>query len=161
MPDSLRIGYPVARVSAAGRLWRSLVAHLSLAISLLFWAGAVLVALSALIHLHLWSTGYRHIHTIGPLFLVQAVGGLAVAVAIAVSRHYLMAVAGTVFVAGTIAGLVISVEVGLFGFRDNLEAPYATSSLILEGAAFVVLVLAASAASAAWRRHRRTIFSGR
>jgi len=38
--------------------------------------GAATVAVSAIIHLHLWLQGYKHIHTIGPLFLAQAVGGM-------------------------------------------------------------------------------------
>ncbi|HEX3841703.1 MAG TPA: hypothetical protein VHU85_12980 [Acidimicrobiales bacterium] len=150
MPDSPPIGSPPVQASVGGRL-RSLVANPGLPISLLFFAGAVLVALSAFIHLHLWSTGYRQIHTIGPLFLLQAIAGFMVAVAVAGSRHYLIAAAGASFVAGTIAGLVVSVEVGLFGFRDSFSAPYATSSLVVEGLAVVML---ASAALAARRRSR-------
>jgi hypothetical protein len=125
------------------------VANPGVPISLLFFAGALLVALSALIHLHLWSTGYRQIHIIGPLFLLQAIAGLVVAAAVAASRHYLMALAGALFVAGTIAGLVISVEVGLFGFRDSFSAPYAINSVIVEALAVVVLASAALAG-----RHR-------
>lgn len=122
---------------------RPLIARPDLAHSALFWTGAVLVAASAAIHLHLWSTGYRHIATIGPLFLLQGVAGLLAAVAVAVTRHWLVATAAAGFVAGTIGGLLLSVEVGLFGFRDSLSAPYATSSLIIEIAAVVVLVAAA------------------
>ncbi|HWE69536.1 MAG TPA: hypothetical protein VG205_04190 [Acidimicrobiales bacterium] len=146
MHHPLPAGPPAVPPPEGRRLPRSLIANPGLPISLLFWGGAVLVALSALIHLHLWSTGYRQIPTIGPLFLLQAMAGLVVAAAIAASRHYLMAVIGAGFVAGTIAGLVVSVEVGLFGFQDSFRAPYATSSLILEGAAVAVLATAAMAA---------------
>lgn len=135
-----------------------MLADPGLPISLLFFAGAVLVALSALIHLHLWSTGYKQIHTIGPLFLLQAITSFMVAGAVAASRHYLMAAAGALFVAGTIAGLVISIEVGLFGFQDSFGAPYATCSLIVEALAAVVL---GSAAFTARRRGRLGIASGR
>jgi hypothetical protein len=131
---------------------RPVVARPDLAHSALFWAGAVLVALSAVIHLHLWSTGYRHIATIGPLFLLQGVAGLAVAVAVAVTRHWLVASAAALFVAGTVGGLVLSVEVGLFGFRDSFSAPYATSSLVVETAAVVVLAVAAVTAPGRPRR---------
>src|SRR4051794_8092068 len=41
--------------------------------------GAGMNAASALIHLHLWMIGYKHIHLIGPAFLFQAVSGLALA----------------------------------------------------------------------------------
>jgi hypothetical protein len=133
---------PTGGSTRSGNLRRLVVAP-DLAHSLLFWAGAVLVALSALIHLHLWSTGYRHIPTIGPLFLLQGIAGLAVAVAVAVTRHPWVAAAGALFVAGTLGGLVLSVEVGLFGFTDSFHAPYAVTSLMVEAAAFVVLVAAA------------------
>jgi hypothetical protein len=101
------------------------------------------VAVSALIHFHLWSTGYRDIPTIGPLFVLQAIVGLVAAVAVAVTRHPWVAAASALFVASTIGGLVLSVEVGLFGFTDSFSAPYATTSLIVESAAVVVLAVAA------------------
>jgi hypothetical protein len=123
--------------------WRELSSAPGPIGSVLCWAGAALLVLSALIHLHLWDTGYRHIPTIGPLFLVQGVAGLVVAVVVAVTRRPIAALAGAVFAAGTILGLVLSVEVGLFGFRDSFGAPYATSSLVLESVAVVVLVAAA------------------
>ena len=34
--------------------------------------------------------------------------------------------------AGTAAGLLLSVQVGLFGFRDSLGAPYAGVSLVVQ-----------------------------
>ena len=97
---------------------------------------------SAFIHLHLWDTGYRHIPTIGPLFLLQGIAGIVIAVVIAVWRRPLVSLIGALFAASTIGGLVLSVEVGLFGFKDSFSAPYATSSLIIEAAAFVVLAVA-------------------
>jgi hypothetical protein len=121
---------------------RALLASPGLVASLLCWAGAVLLVASAVIHLHLWSTGYQHIPTIGPLFLLQGIAGIVVALAVAVSRHYLVALAGALFAAGTIGGLILSVEVGLFGFKDSFSAPWATDSLVIEIAAFCVLVAA-------------------
>ncbi len=104
------------------------------------WAGAVLIVLSALIHLHLWSTGYRHIPTIGPLFLVQAVAGIAIAVAVSVLRHPLTALLGAGYALATVGGLLISVNFGLFGFQDSIDAPYAQLSLAIEVAAAAVLL---------------------
>jgi vacuolar-type H+-ATPase subunit I/STV1 len=112
-------------------------------VSALCWVGSLLLIVSALIHLHLWSTGYRHIPTIGPLFVAQGVVGLVVAAAVAVSRHTLVAVGGALFAASTIGGLVLSVDVGLFGFKDSFSAPYATLSLVVESAAVIVLSAAA------------------
>jgi hypothetical protein len=112
------------------------------AVTALCWSGSLLLVVSALIHLHLWSTGYRHIPTIGPLFLLQGAAGIVLAVAVAVSRHVLVTVAAAGFALGTIGGLLVSVEVGLFGFKDSFSAPDARVSLAVEAAAFVVLASA-------------------
>ena len=94
---------------------------------------------SAVIHLHLWSTGYRHIPTIGPLFLLQGLLGIGLGVTVAVTRRAWASLAGALFALSTIGGLLLSVEVGLFGFRDSFAAPDATLSLVVESAAAVLL----------------------
>jgi hypothetical protein len=104
-------------------------------------AAAVVVA-SAVIHLHLWLSGYRHIATIGPLFLAQVIAGGLIALFIVVARNVLAAVIGFGFVASTLAGFLISINVGLFGFEDSFAAPYAHMAFIVEIAAMVVLVVA-------------------
>lgn len=145
MRHSLAATGPLARQTSHERVGRfaPLIASPGPLVSILCWAGAALLIVSALIHLHLWSTGYKHIHIIGPLFLVQVVAGIVVALTVAISRHVLVALAGALFALGTLAGFIISVEVGLFGFQDTFSAPYATTSLIVESAAFAVLVVAA------------------
>lgn len=120
--------------------------------SMAAWAGAVLIVLSALVHLHLWSTGYRYIPTIGPLFLAQGVAGIVLAVVLAILRHPVTALLGAGYALATIAGLLISVNFGLFGFQDSIDAPYAQLSLAIETAAAVIL-LAATVAMVR-RRHR-------
>jgi hypothetical protein len=107
-------------------------------------AGAALIAWSAVIHLHLWMDGYRHIPTIGPLFLCQAGGGLVIAVAVAVAgtRRVLPALVGMGFLGSTIGGLMISAWVGLFGFHDGFDAPFARVSLVVEAAGIAMLATA-------------------
>jgi hypothetical protein len=129
--------------AAAGLTWRSLIASPGLTASLLCWAGSALLIVSAAIHLHLWSDGYDQIPTIGPVFLLQGIAGIVMALLVAFSRHFLVARAGALFAAGTIGGLLVSVEIGLFGFQDSLSAPYATMSLVVEAAAFGVLLASA------------------
>ncbi len=104
--------------------------------------GAVLLVGSAVIHLHLWSTGYRNIPTIGPLFLLQGVAGIVLAAVVVVFRSPATSAAGAAFSAGTVVGLLLSVEVGLFGFKDSFGAPYAMLSLVVEVVATVVLLAA-------------------
>ena len=103
--------------------------------------GSALVAASSAIHLELWSMGYRTIRTIGPLFLVQALAGLLLAVLLLLSRRLLVVVAATGFMIGTIGGLLLSAHFGLFGFMETLAAPYAGLSLAIEGAGAAVLAV--------------------
>jgi hypothetical protein len=103
-------------------------------------AGAGLIAWSAGIHLDLWHEGYKHLSTIGPLFLLQAIAGFALALLVAVLRRLVPALAGIVFLASTIGGFIISVNVGLFGFKDSLQVPFAHLSLIVESVGIAVLI---------------------
>jgi hypothetical protein len=105
-------------------------------------AGAALLAWSAEIHLHLWMDGYRHIPTIGPLFLFQAIGGLVLAALVASTRRLIPTLVGVAFLGSTIGGLVISAWVGLFGFHDGFDAPFAHLSLVVEVAGVALLTTA-------------------
>jgi hypothetical protein len=111
-----------------------------------FLAGGVLVIWLSYIHFHLWqSLGYRHIPTIGPLFLAQSVAGLVLGLSVIVFRRVWVAVMGIGFCVATMAGFLISVENGLFGFKDSWSAPYAHESFVVEIVAAVVLALAGAA----------------
>jgi hypothetical protein len=63
--------------------------------------GAALLACSSAIHLHLWWDGYRSIPTIGPLFLVQGIVGIALAVGVVVLRRPCALAGGALFALGT------------------------------------------------------------
>lgn len=112
-------------------------------------AGAGLVAASAGIHVHLWAAGYRHIPTIGPLFLIQGIVGIALALLVVLLRRPIAILAGAGFLAATIGGFLFSLWVGLFGFQDTFAAPLATASLVVEIAGIAVLVTAAVLARSA------------
>jgi hypothetical protein len=119
-------------------------------------AGAVLLAAVAVVHGRLWLDGYRTIDVIGPLFLLDTAlaAVLAVALLLTPRRHLtLVALAGAALAAGTAGGLLLSTRVTLFGFRESLAADDARLSLVLEGAATVVLLVLA-AVSARDRRGR-------
>ena len=103
--------------------------------------GSALLAASSAIHLKLWSTGYRTIPTIGPLFLVQGLAGLLLAVLVLLSRRVLIVVTAAGFLIATIGGLLLSISFGFFGFMDTLAAPYAGLSLGVESAGAVVLTV--------------------
>jgi hypothetical protein len=128
--------------------------------SVLAVAGAALMVWSGVIHLELWSDGYRSISVIGPLFLIQGIGGIALGVLAGVFRRVAFMAAGAVMMAATAAGLLLSAGVGLFGYRESLAVPYAMSSLAVEFAGAAVLtaasaiVLAARPGSRPVRRER-------
>ena len=107
--------------------------------------GAVLTIISGVIHLYLWgeTNGYREIATIGPLFLVQGISALIIGVATAALRWLIAVLAAAGLLAGTAAGLLITIEAGLFGFRESWGAPYARSSFYEEIAGAVLLLIAA------------------
>jgi hypothetical protein len=100
-----------------------------------------LILASAIIHLHLWLAGYRHISVahIGVLFLLQSIGGFVLAPLIVAARRLGTVLLGVGYMATTAAGLLISATVGFFGFQDALSVPWATPSLVVELAGLVVL----------------------
>jgi hypothetical protein len=105
---------------------------------------------SAVIHLELWSDGYKDISVIGPLFLVQGIANIILGVAVVAFRWLALLAAGAVAGVATAGGLLLSVYVGLFGYTENLSVPYAELSLAVEfTAAFVLLVGAVLLALAA------------
>jgi hypothetical protein len=137
----------LTRGPGRSRRLRDLVADL------VFAVGGLLLVWSAAIHYHLWDDGYRSIATIGPLFLLQSIAGLVVGLGVVVVRRLWAALAGIGFALATLAGFLISVVHGLFGFEETWLAPFAQQAFALEVAAAVVLVLAAVLCLSADRRH--------
>ncbi|GAB3477226.1 hypothetical protein [Amycolatopsis cihanbeyliensis] len=76
---------------------------------------------SAWVHLDLWLVGYRDIEVIGPLFLVNVIAGVVIAVGVACWRHWLPALAAVGFGAATLGAFLLSVTVGLFGMQGVLD----------------------------------------
>jgi hypothetical protein len=110
--------------------------------------GGLLVA-SGIIHLHLWDIAYRHVATLGPLFLVQAISAVVIAVAIVATRHILAVAAGLALVAGTIVGFILARTVGIFGFKLPFSSGLANTVVIIEAVAVVTLSITGALL---WRR---------
>jgi predicted lipoprotein with Yx(FWY)xxD motif len=115
--------------------------------------GSGLLIATAAIHLDLYLTGYRTIPTIGWLFLLQVIAafGLGLAVlaiprrlAAAVLASRLAAAAGAGFALATLGGYLLSVWIGLFGFKEVRTGAGIAAGLV-EVAAFVVLAALALA----------------
>ncbi|MGH3275261.1 MAG: COG4315 family predicted lipoprotein [Streptosporangiaceae bacterium] len=105
-------------------------------------AGAGLLAATAAIHLDLYQTGYRTIPTIGWLFLLQVIVSFVLAAAALVTSHWLAAAAGAGFALATLAGYLLSIWVGLFGFRE-VSTTAGIAAGVIEVAAFAALGTAA------------------
>jgi len=142
------VPYRAARLLTRGpaRL-KSPVARWS--VNLLAIAAAVLMVWSGVIHLQLWSDGYRSISVIGPLFLIQGIGSIALALVLAAFRRAVLLAAGAVLMAGTAIGLLLSAGIALFGYQESLAVPYATTSLAVEFTGAAVLAAAAAIVLAA------------
>ena len=126
------------------------------AVTLLAVAGAALLVWSGVIHLQLWSGGYRDISVIGPLFLIQGIASIVLAVALAAFRRLVLLAAGAVLAAATAAGLLLSAGIGLFGYTESLAVPYAGTSLVVEFTGAAVLAAAAAIVLAAPLLSRRS-----
>jgi plastocyanin len=107
-------------------------------------AGAALLAATAGIHLDLYLTGYRHIPTIGPLFLLQIIAAFVLAVAVLALRSPLADAAGAGFALSTLGGYLLTLWVGLFGFQEVRTTAGLVAGLI-EAATIGVLGYAALA----------------
>jgi hypothetical protein len=100
-------------------------------VALLAWIGYI--------HLHLWLEGYRQIPTDGPLFLLDAVAAFLLAAILVVWPAPLAGLAAAGYTAATLGALLISLTVGLFGFRESISASYVTQSLAIETITVIAL----------------------
>jgi hypothetical protein len=104
--------------------------------------GAALLVVSGLIHLHLWDIAYRHVDTLGPLFIVQTVAALVLAVLLLAWPNRVVVGAAILLAAGTIAGFVKADNGGIFGFTLPVVTSWAKWALAAEIGVIAVLVVA-------------------
>ena len=103
---------------------------------------ALLLLTMAAIHLYLTRHGVGG--TLGRLFVLNAVGGLVLAIAIVVLRGRLLLLAsvlGTLFMAGTLLALVLALTVGLFSIHEVLSYQLVPTTLIVESIGTIVLAV--------------------
>lgn len=120
---------------------------------------AVAVAVSAVVHLLLWLDFARDDDVLGPSFLLNAVGGAVIAVALLVWRHWIPAFLALGFGAATLGAFVAATTVGFLGVSatwDGWEAWVAAASelvAIVTGA----LLLARWRASGPQQQHHAAV----
>ena len=99
--------------------------------------GGLLIATGA-IHLDLYLTGYRSIPTIGWLFLFQVIAAFVLGTVVLASAARLAAAAGAIFSLATLGGYLLSLWIGLFGFKE-VRTTAGIAAGIVEVAAFAAL----------------------
>ena len=112
--------------------------------------GSGLLIATAAIHLDLYVTGYRTIPTIGWLFLLQVIVAFALGLAVLaipsrfVIAYRLAAAAGAGFALATLGGYLLTLWIGLFGYKE-IRTTAGIVAGVVEVAAFVALAALALA----------------
>ncbi len=107
-------------------------------------AGGGLLAATGAIHLDLYLTGYRSIPVIGWMFLLQVIAAFGLAAAVLVTGARIIAAAGAGFALATLGGYLLSVWIGLFGFKE-IRTTAGIIAGVIEIAAFAALAAYAAA----------------
>jgi hypothetical protein len=118
---------------------RKAVTSGSAALWTLIIVDAGLLVTSGAIHLDLWNIAYRHVHVLGPLFLLQVISAFVIAVGLLATRHILAVAAALGLVVGTIIGFILVLTVGLFGFKLPFISGEAWTTLVVEIVATITL----------------------
>jgi hypothetical protein len=99
-------------------------------------AAAVLV--SAYVHLKLWLDGFRHLHVVGPAFMVNAVAGLVIAGLLVGWKHWLAPLLAAGFGVATLGAFTIATtSAGLFGTHEKWQGSYQLTAAIVEAIAIL------------------------
>jgi hypothetical protein len=125
---------PESRAVGSGRGQRSLMPWQVLSALFLLAMGGI--------HIYLVFHGVGGV--LGALFVVNAIGALALATAMIVLRRQLLRVASMLsllFMAGTLFALVLALTVGLFGIRETLNFQLVPTTLVVESVGTVVLAV--------------------
>jgi hypothetical protein len=113
-------------------------------LSPMIWRILSALALLAMagIHLYLVFDGVGGV--LGVLFVLNAIGGLLLAVAVlAAPRRFLLlaSLLGLLFMVGTLLALVLALTVGLFGITETLDFTLVPTTLVVESIGVIVLAV--------------------
>jgi hypothetical protein len=103
---------------------------------------AAAVTVSALVHLRMWFDGVRD-QSVGPAFMVNAIGGVVIAVLVLSWRHWVPLLLAVGFGLSTLGAFTIATTVGLFGVHDHWVGGYVWTAAVSEAVAVVAGVVAA------------------
>jgi cation transport ATPase len=113
--------------------------------------GAGLLLAMAWIHWYLWAySQYDSVPVIGPLFLINAIVGALLAIAVLAAPSRMLGITATLaslFTLGTLAALLVSIFWGLFGLQESLQGPLVPTTLTVEPLGVIVLAVLAVVAT--------------
>ena len=84
------------------------------------YLGAAALLVSAAVHLYLWLNGVRN-QSVGPMFLINVVAGVVLAVLLVRWNHWIPAFLTLGFGAATLGAFIISTTVGLLGIKSTWQ----------------------------------------
>jgi hypothetical protein len=93
--------------------------------------GAAALLVSAAVHLYLWFEGVRK-QSVGPMFLVNVVAGVVIAVLLIRWEHWIPAFLTLGFGAATLGAFILATTVGLLGVHDQWKGFYVFAAAISE-----------------------------
>ncbi|MBS2546747.1 hypothetical protein KGQ19_07690 [Catenulispora sp. NL8] len=104
-------------------------------------AAAITLTVSGYIHAQLYITGYRFIHVVGVLFLLQASVSFTLAALLPLSSPLLLRLGAAGAAAGALGGFAASRTIGVFGFTEHGRQPSPQSliSVLVEVATLLLL----------------------
>jgi len=106
---------------------------------------AIAVLVSAYVHLREWLDGMRDVHVIGPLFVVNIVAGVVIAVLLLTWKHWLAPFLALGFGASTLGGFAIATtSAGLFGDHEKWQGSYVWIAAASEVVAIIAGLIALS-----------------
>ena len=106
---------------------------------------AIAVLVSAYVHLYEWLNGFRHVHVIGPLFIVNIVAGVVIAVLLLTWKHWFAPFLAFGMGATTLGGFAIATtSAGLFGDHEKGQGPYVWVAAASEAVAILAGLYAVS-----------------
>ena len=110
---------------------------------------AVAVTVSAMLHLKMWFDGVRD-QSVGPAFMVNAIGGVVIAVLLLTWDHWVPAFLTLGFGLSTLGAFIISTTVGLMGVHSHWEGFAVYAAAVSE----VVCIVVGAMLLLASRTHR-------
>jgi hypothetical protein len=129
-------GRQATRPAARTRTSVNLVAARAVAAGLVVATGAI--------HLYLYRDGFSAVPTIGRLFLANFVVGVVLGLAVLLRGRVAWSLLGAGFCLATLAGFLISVHWGLFGYRETLSGAWQERAAVVEIAGAIACAVVAA-----------------